>query len=715
MTERLPAVYPRHIALGDIGFFHLEIDRSGVRIKLDRAELLDLATVSDVTLKAPHVRFPFDYSAGPRGLASRLTYLEALTVSVPITALSRWLQTFAGEGLDELRVGEAGGTLVLSGTVRAVPFTVRIALEASSVGGAVRIVPCDPRLYGRSDGLSWDEPFRMLWARLPDLIRCRPGHGASLSIVRPLLARLLPAFGFKVPVIRNVRLASTSVGRSLVMRFEEGPGADIPDEEGDDDEPEAVAMAALRLLAGRPDDREALSRFFGSALACPNLLSEVFFRAVLAGGEWPEWPSPHIAAILAAPGGPDVPDKKTVLARCCNRLLEALETPAEAIDILPAARLIASVSDRLEASDALGILSSLRSRVAEPLVFEACARAIHRLGRPKDAVGLMTEGLRLAPQDAVEGLLEAFVLRSDTDMVLRWLPHLVQACDEGRFGASGERVRRRALLLLASTLGVVVPGLRDVPVVPGALAKANPSEDPRGGALDILRSLLDRDPDDTEALELFCDLCVSTREVWEAAQRLRSVAHRSSAPARFLLKAARLLARVGLTQRAVACLEEALASAPSDPEVLELLDQLYETTGMTRQRRRLAEDMLANARGDERLRLLRLVAFLAEEEGDLDAAAEYLFLLLEADPMDQEAMCAAKRVLSRSRHPDLEKVVLELSPTGEPMVLEAERAISRGDLDRACELLERAMVSDIAGDWPRLLLAELYRVTGRAG
>ncbi|MBM4396064.1 MAG: hypothetical protein FJ087_10275 [Deltaproteobacteria bacterium] len=414
---------------------------------------------------------------------------------------------------------------------------------------------------------------------------------------------------------------------------------------------------------------------------------------------------PHLAALVAASAVPDAPP--AVLARCCSRLVSALDGPAEAYDLVLAARLVASIADRLEPAAAAALLDSVRSRVADPAVLDATARVMERTGRAPEAAALRTRALSLSAAGDAVGLLEAMVESATAaglgEIAPGWLEEVLRACDGGLFGSEGAAIRHRALLALASVLAL--------------------SEGTRARAREVVRGELDRTPADREALDLLVAIAGTGREASEAASRLRAAAAscRGQEAADLLARAAAIHSGLGLRRQAATYLEEALAAVPGDRRVADLLDAAYGEAGLAEERRALAARRLAAAAApEERVGLLSTAARLAAEAGDLEAAGGALAELLELDPGDRDALRSARDLLARAGGPArLAAVLRDLDgsapapPDAPALVASAERALGQGDLGAATALLEMAVVLDPDASGARALLAGAYRASDR--
>jgi tetratricopeptide (TPR) repeat protein len=703
--------------------FSLEMSRDGVLLRLDAAALADVLVVRDLVLRVPHVRYPFDCSAGPRALQSHLAEVRSVVVDLRLDAVARRLAA-AGDLSVESLAG-CGRCVVASGSLEGEPFTCRLDAAPGWGDADVVLVPREPRAFGPTRS-AWSAIPRLLAALVPGPLACREGGGLGLRVLKPVLGALMAPLGFKVPSTRHVRLASVEAGpRAIRLTYgpggPEAPAAVAAAPFAGDAETEAFeALDALGALAAA-DDAGQTDRFLAAGVAVPRLWPEVLARARVAGDERPERVLPHLAGVVVASRMNDVPAAD--LERMARRLVAALQGEEEATDARLAGRLVASLSDRLPPVAALALASEVRSRCpAEADAMLAAARALDRLGRPAEAGPLRLRALTLAPGTAAVATIRREV-RSLDDLGLRerasaFLEEAAAAAGDGRLGQDGAAVRSSAWLELASR------------------EATDPAGRERGR--ERLRRLLASDPCDPDALDLLVALAEDDRDVAEAAGLLRAAAQREAGPARarHLLAAGRLLGdRLSLKRQAAEALEAAFEADPSDPEVAEALDAVLAGLRLPEPRFALATERLRTATGAaDRAALLAVAVAAAEAAGAPAAARVHADEWVRIEPTSREALGRARRVFeaagdrealarvlgsladlatSEPERRAIEADLRALGPFGEPSAVSGRRPPS--DLDAFVDRLELAVARDPDDATARADLAALYRATGREG
>ncbi len=619
--------------------FSLEMGPDGVHLRLGGAVLEDWLVVRDLVLLVPHVPRSFDYTAGPRSLQSSLTHLESVVIELRLDGLVARAQGASGIEIAGFRALE--GRVSVSGTVDGVPFTIRLVPGTPASGGAgdVEVRFEDPRVYGWI-GRPWDRLGETLGRALPMALRADVDRDrAVMDVLHPVLMPLLAGMGCKVPLLDGVALSSMEVrdGR-ICLRFERSPSAHRPapaEPKGIDEapvDPEAEVRTALAALARGTDAVVAGTRLLLNGVVSPRLWPEVLVAARNLGEDRPEWVLPHLVGVLLASRMPELVSSGDVAA-LARRLLTAVEAFGDAADLALAGRLIATITFDLDADEALALVDAVRERgVSDPVVLEAAALALDRLGRSVEARAVRARLLALAPAGRTSEILRAAVDRLDRAgleaVANAWLDETLARCDEGRFGSEGAAIRRQTQLSCA--------------------AREALSGDPGGRRrlLDLLR----QDPSDREALDLLTVTSRTDREVAEAVACLREAAEGAAGPVRsgLLKDAARTTSdRLGLRRQAIVLLEEALEADPRDVEAAGSLDRLCSELGMDDRRLALARSQLSwtgepEARVQAQLRVVRL----AEKTGSTDEAARVVAEILRADPTNREALETGIRVFA---------------------------------------------------------------------
>lgn len=279
--ERSPSTTPLGFAMVFAG------GRAGLR--LEGRLLPGGASVDELELDVPDLRFPFDLTGGVRRFATRRTDLRVLTLSCDEAALERYVRALEPEraGLADLRCRIEPQGVRLSGEGRGADRRARFtALARFAVDPARRLsVTVEAvRIYGWLPLPAWSLA-RALVGLLAPLAHAEPR--ANVDVLDLALMALLPPNGWRLPGRRAPRLrevvAQTDGRRALVLRFGPAPagppaeeGASAPeaawrawvDAEGGLARGELQAESVLDdLLRAPPEDVARLEAFLGLALA----------------------------------------------------------------------------------------------------------------------------------------------------------------------------------------------------------------------------------------------------------------------------------------------------------------------------------------------------------------------------------------------------------------------------------------------------------------
>ncbi len=185
------------------------------------------------------------------------------------------------------------------------------------------------------------------------------------------------------------------------------------------------------------------------------------------------------------------------------------------------------------------------------------------------------------------------------------------------------------------------------------------------------------------------------------------------------LALAEVLSRKGLSQRALEVLETWLARAPSEPRLLAARGTLLSEAGRTVEAIASFEKALpgfsASTDSAERLRLLKALAALSGQQGDLSRSERYFEEAAASAPTDFESL--ANLALARLR---AGKVDAALDPLDRALVLRpgevrllnlrAEIHYRRGELEASRKLLRRSL--EVDANQPRIVEA-LAEVEGK--
>ena len=173
-------------------------------------------TLTELSLEVPEARFPFDPSRGAGQFRLQLCDLDRLELVAESGILQAVVEKLdlASAGVASLelalRPGFAEGAGELAGGT---PFGLRISVEPKG-DQEVAVALYEPRAYGLAP---------LPAAALPSLLaRSAKGLGRAVGgevqvdALSPVLLRLLPARGWKVPRVSGARLALARVGASEV-------------------------------------------------------------------------------------------------------------------------------------------------------------------------------------------------------------------------------------------------------------------------------------------------------------------------------------------------------------------------------------------------------------------------------------------------------------------------------------------------------------------
>lgn len=572
---------PPAVAFDRTSVFSLELSREGVLLRLESASIRDFLAVEDLVLKVPFVKYPFDYTAGPRALQSMLTELCHISICIKLQSFVSLLHS--GELTVEKVVG-ARNLIVIRGIFNSVPFTLRCYIMPGDREFDVHVRLREPRAYGpvRSDVIP-----ALLGKLIPPYFGRLDGPSIGLRILKPTLRALLAPMGYKVPDTRDATLMGYEVAGDRI-RLTFGPNG-----------PKCSYS-----------DKEDTYKFYEMGVGTPRMWPEVLARAVMDSEERPELVAPNLAGLIVASSmGED-----SVLEMFASRTIFALNQPEDAEDLVLAARLVSAVVERLQPERALSLLRELQTRCPEePTVLLAIARTLERLGHREDALTTWLRGLALTDEE--ETLVHQIEVMDSSGLCVR--PFLDAVMNTPSLPAA---MRHRALLELA--------------------AREVMDEYSRDQGRERLKRYLEIQPDDQDAIELFVSTCITDGEVAEAVDLLCRAARRGIQKVSYLLQASRLLLeRFGLKHRAASLLEEAFFADPLRTDIAEELDRVLEGIGAHSRRFQLAEKRLVLAREtSRRLPLLRTAVCSAIDAGFPEKARAYAHEWVQLEPASTEAL-----------------------------------------------------------------------------
>jgi cellulose synthase operon protein C len=231
----------------------LAIGKDGLGIELARPATIGPLVATELTVRLPHVRFPFDVSGGVAKFRHKRGELERLAVELDERRAARWAEP-------KLRGLVAEGPCEVTIVARAFGATITVRSGTTALAFEVAVVPTRDEIVvvaHRARGAHLREPatalaVRALAALLGDDAK---REGAKLVVARPAekLARaLLPEAGARAPDGGDVRLAGCgeSDGVVFAMFTRGGTIATVPNEV-------TLASEAAGIARGADDARFA--------------------------------------------------------------------------------------------------------------------------------------------------------------------------------------------------------------------------------------------------------------------------------------------------------------------------------------------------------------------------------------------------------------------------------------------------------------------------
>ena len=423
--------------------------RSGFELRLEQGKALVCLSdrpiapglrLSELSLEVPEARFPFDPSRGAgqfRLQLCDLAHLELVAEAGILAAVVAKLD-LAAAGVASLelalRPGFAEGAGRLAGGT---PFGLRISVEPSG-DQEVAVALYEPRTYGLAPLPGAALPS--LLARAAHRLGRAAGGEVQVDVLSPVLLRLLPARGWKVPRVAGARLALARVGASEVRlsweRSHSGPA------EGTLDPDRLAAVEGARAFR----DAESL----------------------LERGQYAEARNAWLALGASAQAHPFGAQRLLSLLTAEERFHdEALDLAAQWLarrpDFAPAlvaeGVIRAARGERTKAARAFGELASAASRRGESLgtllAAEACFAAAGEEA-PGSVARAAEVSLQVRPDHlpSLRALWSIAERSQDREGILRTCRRLVAVATEDT-----ERARAHARLA-ALLLGVDAPGAR---------------------------------------------------------------------------------------------------------------------------------------------------------------------------------------------------------------------------------------------------------------
>lgn len=715
-NERLPRLFDR---AGDSSVFSMEIGADGVRLRLAMAILGHHLAVKDLVLYLPYVKFPIDFSRGPRSLRNELAVLESCTLLVDWSGV--WIDPDERYPIEitgfSASINNSG---VLFGDVAGIPFSLSIDLNRPTEDESVDLViSVDEVLVFDNVGISWDSLYKRIFTGLRSFPFINGPYFISenrygLVILRPVLRALVGQMGFKSPLIPDMNIESIksnnrsyeivfsnkydiistsnsifAVNRQVDYQIVEKPSFDVFED---------FSVSAFSVGARRTDE---FKDFISKAICVPRLRTEIRTRSHAMVLDYPECLTAHVAGVIAAINLGDLDS----LPKDLSRLMSVIETanhisegqrtdngPVNPVISRMASGFAARCSRLLSPVDSLNLLNSIRSMGFENAdVLRYTALALDRNGDNFNAEKFRKRALGLMSTGRISVFLEEVCAELDSaglyETAQNWLRDVIKAADSELFASESREITRKTTLLLASRASI----------------GANGVESSRRLLLDLIETF----PGDESAVQMLVALADTDREVARAVEVLKSSAGNETGirRAEILTVAGRIVRdRLRLKSQAIALFESAIEVDPSNQGLADELDDLYRFASSSKKRMDFAKRRLVWTKDrDLRSKILEILAQSAFESGSLEDAANAIREVLSTDPTNSQNLELAERifllagdseshseVVQTMRDIGLTTAVPEMNIHREPGL---ETALIDGDLDAALGSMHSAALS----------------------
>lgn len=615
--------------------FSLEMGKDGVRLFLEAALLDNTFGIHNLVLTVNHIRYPFDYTLGPRALQNYLTKVEQCDVWV---SLSKLLELAPLE-LKQLIQGIVGyeGELVAYGRYEDVPFTLKLDIGSGDKGGEIKVVVKEPRFYGHVS-LPWNIIVFRIMKLLPQELERKEGI-VCVPLLRRLLRDLMIGMGFKAPLVGDAML------NNLIIRENECLFRFGRDEERVKVTPEIVfedtqldQMVDKILEEIRTGKIDRYETFFYVGIAVRKLWPEVIARTREASNERPDWVLPNLIAVLIAEKDLSLVGSSD-LSTFLKRLARAVEPMT--IDCVYASRLIARLTDKLDQVQSMEVLKEIQD-VPDPEVLQTLSFAFQRIGDTAKAKEYRRRALSTARSGEVLSIVSEIVSKLARhryeDVAIAFLEDVLADARSGLFGSVSKEVEKSSIKYLASLV-------KD-----------------KGKARSIILSFLEEAPFDKEGLYMLEQLSQSTREKTELVMRLKKAGEESQGKERacFFEWAGKVMVEgLGLKRRGLELLEKAFSEDPNAVGTVNMLEKIYDEFGMKREKLAFIERRISVCDGEEKISLHKMASKLAEELRDYVACANHVKEVLRIDPTDIEVLETGRRVFAQTGDAKALKEVVE--------------------------------------------------------
>ncbi|MBW2732495.1 MAG: tetratricopeptide repeat protein [Deltaproteobacteria bacterium] len=214
-------------------------------LSLQRPQVVGAFEFEKLELEIPHLRFPFDASGGAGRFRHRRCKLQTAMLRCNAKATTNWLQIKAAPraiGFEQVRAHFLDGSIELQGQVALgeahADFLFRVAVHRLA-GRELRVALYDLRLFGAFPVAAPRLAAALVAAALPQ--PPRGSHSETLPLVQIagccdvevaplqlLLLEMLPGFGWRVPALDGVTIASLSLTPEGLSLFFSRPSQDGP-------------------------------------------------------------------------------------------------------------------------------------------------------------------------------------------------------------------------------------------------------------------------------------------------------------------------------------------------------------------------------------------------------------------------------------------------------------------------------------------------------
>jgi tetratricopeptide (TPR) repeat protein len=660
----------------------LDVSRGCLSIIFGSIELENAGKVSEIVLSLPHAHYPYDLTKGSRGFISDLMVLERLVLSVPFELILKHLQKFQS-GIEITKISRERGSFLISGRRNSFYFTLRAEIlpqtGSSHTGSPAFTVSIrDFRIYGNPD-----RPFLSLASDILDLIPekhviSRGVSHAAVSPLKDIVRIILPAAGFKIPLITGVAAASCIVNENEIeFIFERGNTlqaeqreildlsriSDVSERQRIkktfDDLEGKIGHEKIEISLCSGNYRDALKNLLDSEAkqGKSDYLTE---RAIIASVSDPalsdecetrcmdvlrEKPDSIIA--MTAISNLYIREGKTVEAvKYLSELCHLFRVREENEDFKHASLMLAGIQKDHDIESCMQTMNSLVSSFpTDPRVLLAAVKIFESAGRKEDSLKLKKRYVFLS-QDMTEAfrqIMEITDCTGQSDSTEKFLREITGSIEEGSFAGEAKQLLVCCLLRLAELK--IIFGIE------------------KETAANLIMRALSIDPCSTTGLELLVSTASIPEEYYRAV-KLHEAAiqtvHDEMIAAGIAVSAGKILTeKLHLPFEAIPFFEFAFSIRTSDFNLMDMLKNLYLSQNLHR-------------------KAVSLVLKFAENEPSLEKKTS---LFHEAGRISEFHLQDHKQALNYYRK------VMEINP----VFINALEGIERIDDQNEIELLSTAL------------------------